>query len=484
MARILVGGILQETNTYSPLKETYDSFQQYRGEALLNYPHTSPAKLIQEAGHTAVPAVYASIIPSGPLEAAEYERFVEDFLSYCTDGIDGIWLSMHGAMTVSGTGSAEAYLLKRLRERYGESMPIFGSFDFHANMNRELVSRINYITGYYTAPHVDIYETGCRAVRALIACVEGAPLPHSQYIPIPMVMPGELVITSDWPASYFQEKLRALERETGIEALSLFCGFAWSDCPRNRMAITVSASRASDAALEKVKSLASELWAMRAGFSYGEAKAMDPRAAVEFAASSGLPKIMLSDTGDNITAGCAGDQALLAGLMIDAGLQNALVAGLADRPAVDECFAHELGDSLTLTIGGTIDPEHSARIQAAGTLLHKRTFDAEELSTPLRIAVLRVGGVDLLLTSQRYSVISRKRINDTGLRYDDYRIIAVKLGYLFPDFAAQRPCSILALTPGNAYQDTARISYTNGPPRYYPRDDFPFSPEFEGEEQG
>ena len=65
----------------------------------------------------------------------------------------------------------------------------------------------------------------------------------------------------------------------------------------------------------------------------------------------------------------------------------------------------------------------------------------------LRIAVLRVGGVDILLTEQRYSVISRKRINDTGLCYDDYRIIAVKLGYLFPDLAAQKPCSILAITP-------------------------------------
>lgn len=479
MAKILVGGILQETNTYSPLKETYDSFQHYRGEALFNHLHTSPARLIEEAGHTVVPAVYASVIPSGPLEAPEFERFLEEFLSCCTDGIDGIWLSLHGAMTVPGIGSAEAYLLKRLRERYGGRMPVFGSFDFHGNMSRELVSQINYITAYYTAPHVDIYETGCRAVRALIGCVEGKPLPHSRYIPIPMVMPGELVITGDWPASYFQQRLRALEKETGIEALSLFCGFAWSDCPRNRMAITVSDSRMDPVALEKVRELAAELWSMRDEFSYGEAKALEPRAAVEFAASGSMPKIMISDTGDNITAGCAGDQALLAGLMIDAGLQNALVAGLVDRPAVDACFAHEIGQVLTLDIGGTIDPENSVRIRVSGELIHKRVFDAEELSTPLRIAVLRVGGVDLLLTSQRYSVISRKRINDTGLRYDSYRIIAVKLGYLFPDFSGQNPCSVLALTPGNACQDTAGIAYTDGPERYYPRDSFPFRPEFD-----
>ena len=75
MAKILVGGILQETNTYSPLKETYDSFQHYRGEALFNHLHTSPARLIEEAGHTVVPAVYASVIPSGPPTSANTRRF-------------------------------------------------------------------------------------------------------------------------------------------------------------------------------------------------------------------------------------------------------------------------------------------------------------------------------------------------------------------------------------------------------------------------
>lgn len=481
MANILVGGILQETNTFSPLKETYDSFQLYRGEALLNYLHTSPARLINEAGHRAVPAVYASIIPSGPLEASEFQRFLDDFLSCCTDDIDGVWLSLHGAMTVRGVGSAEAELLRLLRLRYGEDMPIFGSFDFHGNMSLDLVSRINYITAYRTAPHVDIYETGCRAVRALLECVETKVLPRCRYIPIPMVMPGEMVITAGWPASAIQRKLRQLEAEAGIQDISLFCGFAWSDCPRNRMALTVSGSGMDPGALERVRELAAEIWAMRGQFSYGEAMAMEPEEAVRFAASSALPKIMLSDTGDNITAGCAGDQALLAGLMTGAGLQNALVAGLADAPAVDACFAHEPGDVLTLSIGGTIDPARSTRITVTGELLLKRVFDAEELSTPLRVAALRVGGVDILLTGQRYSVISRKRIDDTGLRYDAYRIIAVKLGYLFPDFAAQNPCSVLALTPGNAYQDTARIPYTDGPARYYPRDDFPYRPAFDAE---
>lgn len=481
MARILVGGILQETNTYSPLKETYDSFNQYRGKDILEYMHTSPVKLILEAGHEVVPAVYASIIPSGLLAAAEFERFIEDFLSYCTDDIDGIWLSLHGAMTVTNIGSGEAYLVKRLRERYGDQMPIFGSFDFHGNMSLALVSRMNYITAYHTAPHVDIYEAGCRAVRALLRCLETGILPRCKYIPIPMVLAGELVITADFPTCLFQQKLRALEEKYGVWELSLFCGFAWSDCPRNRMAITVSDDQMNEEMLSKVLDLATEIWSMRHEFNYGTAVPKEPADAVIHAREVGKEKIMISDTGDNVTAGCAGDNALLAGLMIEGGLQNALVAGITDAPAVELCFAHEIGEILTLEIGGTIDPQNSTRITVTGELILKNTFDAEEIPTPLRIAVLRAGGVDLLICEQRYSVTSRKRINDTGLHHEDYHIIAVKLGYLFPDLAEEKPYSILAMTPGNAYQNTDKIPYSNGPKRYFPRDEFDFFPEFDPE---
>ena len=93
---------------------------------------------------------------------------------------------------VGASGNAGTALVRRLRQRYGAQMPIFASFDFHGNMSLELVQELNYIAAYYTAPHVDIYEAGCRAVRALIECVQTRILPHSCFIPIPMVMPGEV----------------------------------------------------------------------------------------------------------------------------------------------------------------------------------------------------------------------------------------------------------------------------------------------------
>lgn len=482
MANILVGGILQETNTFCVQKETYDSFNQYRGQDLMHYLHTSPARLLEQAGHTVVPAVYASIIPSGQLNAREFGRFLEDFLSYCTDDIDGIWLSLHGAMTVEGIGSGEACLVSRLRQRYGEDMPIFGSFDFHGNMSLELVSQMNFITAYRTAPHVDIYETGCRAVRALMHCLDQGRLPHCRYIPIPMVMPGELVITDQWPTSYYLSRLEEIQRQWDVMDLSLLCGFAWSDCDRNRMAITLSDDKMEPNMVQQVLDLAQEIWDRRTAFTYGQAIPKEPEEAVPFCLQHKEGIIFLSDTGDNVTAGCAGDNALLAGYMIRGGLDKALVAGIADKPAVDLCFTHDLGDTIVCQVGGTIDPAGSTRISITGTLILKNTFPAEELPTPLRVAVLRCGGVDLLICDQRYSVTTRKRINDTGLSYGNYRIIAVKLGYLFPDFAAQNPCSVLVMTPGNAYQNTDRIPYTQGPARFYPRDNFSFIPRVEPDE--
>lgn len=445
----------------------------------MTHPHTAASTLIEEAGHTVIPAVYARIIPSGLLSKEEFYLFLDDFMSYCTDEIDGIWLCLHGAMTVSGIGSGEAYLVKQLRQRYGNEMPIFGSFDLHGNMSLELVRQMNYITAYYTAPHVDIYETGCRAVRALIHCIDHHIMPHCHYIPIPMIMPGELVITDEWPTNRIQAQLRQLTETFHVMELSFFCGFAWSDCPRNRMALTISDDNMDPEMLQHVLKLAQKIWDMRTEFTYGTAIVKEPEDAVAYCKQLRDPKIIISDTGDNVTAGCAGDSALLAELMIQGNLKNALVAGIADCPAVNFCFTHKIGDTICCNIGGTIDPQNSPHFLAEGKLILKNTLIAEDLPTPLRIAVLRIGSVDILICDQRYCVTSRKHINDTGLSYDDYQIIAVKLGYLYPDFAEQHPCSILAVTPGNAYQNTSKIAYTQGPRQYYPRDHFAYIPELD-----
>ena len=49
------------------------------------------------------------------------------------NGVDGIWLYLHGAMEVEHIGSGELALLRMVRERVSFNVPIALALDFHAN---------------------------------------------------------------------------------------------------------------------------------------------------------------------------------------------------------------------------------------------------------------------------------------------------------------------------------------------------------------
>ncbi len=89
MARIAVGGLHHETNTFAPQKATFDRFAEadgwpelLRGEPLLVRPHGTNLALAGfldaagAAGHELVPLVWANAGPSGHTTEDAFERIV------------------------------------------------------------------------------------------------------------------------------------------------------------------------------------------------------------------------------------------------------------------------------------------------------------------------------------------------------------------------------------------------------------------------
>ena len=66
--------------------------------------------------------------------------------------------------------------------------------------------------------------------------------------------------------------------------------------------------------------------------------------------------VFISDSGDNVTAGAAGDDiTLVLKTLIEAGARDAVVAGIADHEAVARCLEAGIGAELTLSVGGKLD---------------------------------------------------------------------------------------------------------------------------------
>src|SRR5690348_13799845 len=102
--RIAVAGFSHETNTFSPLWTEIDDFTVVRGEVLLR-----DALDLSSMPNDAIllPTLMAGAQPGGLVRNSVYQHFKTAIL----DGIaaqlpvDGVYLSLHGAMEVEDLGS-------------------------------------------------------------------------------------------------------------------------------------------------------------------------------------------------------------------------------------------------------------------------------------------------------------------------------------------------------------------------------------------
>ena len=148
--RIAVGAMLCEGNSLTPVLTRSSDFDYAEGEAMLS--KVAVTELLRERGCEVIPTVYAHALPGGPVAKADFLRLEEALLSRLPPaGLDGVWLYLHGAMCVEQLGSAEEHLLRAVRRKIGDGVPISVAMDLHADNSDAVPLLCNCITGYRTA---------------------------------------------------------------------------------------------------------------------------------------------------------------------------------------------------------------------------------------------------------------------------------------------------------------------------------------------
>jgi len=173
--RIAVGGFLHETNTFQEQKTTYADFAEAgdrtpltRGPDVLerfsglNTSIAGALEVLKPAGATLVPLPWTSATPSGYVTEDAFERiaamFVEDLRAALP--VDGVFLSLHGAMVAEHCEDPEGELLARVRSLVGPAVPVVVSLDLHSNTTRRMFELTDAMVAYTTYPHVDMADTG------------------------------------------------------------------------------------------------------------------------------------------------------------------------------------------------------------------------------------------------------------------------------------------------------------------------------------
>lgn len=450
LKRIAFGGIQIECSTYSNIRARVEDFRVERGQALADAPFFSHLKTYP---YPFQPTLLAAAVPGGPVERKTYDDLKGEFLQRVGDllPLDGLYLPMHGAMYVEGMQDADGDWIAAARNVVGKDCLMTASFDLHGSLSRRVIDNLDMLSAFRTAPHIDREETAQRACDMLVHCLDQQIRPTMVWAPIPVLMPGERSSTLYDPAKRLWAQLAGMNAVPGVLDASLLVGYVWADEPRATASAVLTGTNP-DLLKRDALSLAQQYWDARKEFQFGVPTGTFAEC-VEKAQSLGTRPVIISDSGDNPTAGGSADRAdVLAGL-VQLKVRDALIAGIADRPATDACYRAGVGVTLPLKIGGTLDPQSSRPVEVSGKVVYL-------LSTgdlPERQAVIDVDGIKVVLTARRRPFHEIKDFTSLGLEPTSFKIVVVKAGYLVPPIAKIANPNLMALTEGAVNQDIVHL---------------------------
>jgi len=466
--RVLTAGISHESNSFMPYLTNAQDFIQLRGKEVTK--DRAWASYLEEEGVEVIPTLHAYSGPSGIVSKETYEAFRDEILEAFREAgpADGVYLDMHGALQVEGYPDAQADLIQRIREIVGEDVLVAASFDLHGNISPEFMEGLNIISAYRTAPHVDGEETRLRTVKLLLDALNHHYSPVVAHLNIPILIPGEKGITSVEPVKSFYDRLPEIAGMEGLMDASIFIGMPWTDVARAGMSVQVVAQDSGYLlqAQEQAQALANDIWDQRENLQFDvETASMDE--AIQMAVETQDSTVFITDSGDNVTAGAAGDGTRALERLLAHHVTNAILAGIYDPEAVEQCVRAGVGTRVELEIGGRIDYVYSKPLSITGTVISLPRGDP---SGEKPDAVLQVEGITLVLLSGHRAFTDPAHFQAIEMDPLAFNIVVVKEGYLFQGLRDIAPKAIMALTPGFANQTLQDLDFLQVRRPIYPLD--------------
>ncbi|MDP9245016.1 MAG: M81 family metallopeptidase [Chloroflexota bacterium] len=462
--RVAIGGMAIESSTFSPHRSGAADFTVVRGPELLARYDRLPAHIDW------LPLVHARALPGGAVEREFYEEIKAELLEGLRRAapLDGLFFDIHGAMTVSGMTDAEGDLAAAIRDAVGPRCLISASMDPHGNMSRHLAGALDLATSHRMSPHEDAPQTKIRAVTNLVACLDGGTRPRRAWVRVPVLLPGERACTRDEPARGIYGSLPSIASRDCIIDAAVWIGYAWADEPRCSAAVVVTGTDEA-AVTDAARELAQRYWDARARFAFS-APAAEAASCIANGLSQTERPFFISDSGDNPTAGGAGDGAYMLGQLLDeprlaSGAATAIWASCVDPIAVAACVRAGERGTVAVRVGGTFGSPWSVPVD--GTVHRIRPAD------PVggNIAVVAAGGVRAILTTRRKPYHHLSDFTELGLDPVAHDLTVVKVGYLVPELFDAAKGWVIALTPGGVDQHIVRLPY-----RALDRPIFPLDP--------
>ena len=456
MTRVFIAGFQHETNTFAPSLADWaafnrgDAFPAYiRGQAMqkqftgVNIPVGGFIDAAKRHGWQLWPSVWAGASPSSYVTRDAFERIATDLLQdlkqALSQGIDAVYLDLHGAAVAEHADDAEGELLARVRDLIGDNMPLVASLDLHANVTRRMLSIADALVAYRTYPHIDMAETGERAAELLQRRLRLGRREALAVHRLPYLI--SLNAQSTWlqPAKDMYAAMADIDTEHG--SVSSFCmGFAAADFDECAPVLWSYAEHPQHArvAADGLHQLAAppEQWRM---------EFLDARQAVTQAlalAEQHQRPVLIADTQDNPGAGGDSNTTGMLHALLQQGAGRrfpaAVALGLMYHPEVAAmAFAAGAGALIDVVLGvsvptyeGMSDAPVAARARvlavSEGRCVLKGPMMRGMTSQLGVSACLEIDGVLVAVVSGKAQLLDREMLRILGITPEAMKIIVLK----------------------------------------------------------
>jgi microcystin degradation protein MlrC len=483
--RIGVAGITQESNTFAPVLSTLKDFSIETGLGVISTSrgtNTQVGGFVEELsslGAEVVPLVSAWAVSSGPLEDSAFESLVSLLLRQIKENeVDGILLALHGSWLSSSHQSADAELLRRVRNAIGSKMPVVITLDSHANVTPMLLQQIQGLVGFRTYPHVDMEETGRKAARLLHKIISGGVRPLLYWLPIPLLAPPQSATTDQAP---IRDILMRLDQELPADVVlssSLFYVQPWLDMKEVKSSLVVVTRSVSLGVAAVMRDVAQELWNRRGEFNVDWTS---PDGLVAAILTERQRPVIVSEAFDGTSGGAPGDNPGLLSVLLPR--QNELSACLfmVDPEAAHCAFQVGLEGNFYGRLGAYADRRFGPPLTVQARVVHLSrgefllkgpVYTGRKVSMGAT-AVFEIGQLKIVVGSRPTYVIDPELYRSQGIEPGQQDVIAVKSPTLFrPGYASMLKRVLHLDMPGVSRGNLREMPFQSIDRPIWPLDEF------------
>jgi microcystin degradation protein MlrC len=291
------------------------------------------------------------------------------------------------------------------------------------------------IVAYHTYPHVDFFQTGVRSANLLLRILRDNVRPLTVRVPIPALVRGDELITETGLFGRCIDQAKLVEQGPHGLSAGMFIGNPFTDVPELGSAVFVVTDDKESLAEQTALAIAHEFWSYREQMQVPLISLNEMQKLVlqiqTSKASQPQSTIGLVDAADATSSGASGDSNAILKALLECGYSGRTLLPIVDQTAVKHASQAGIGNTVSLTLGGTLDPSRfepiaiEARVKSISDGLF-RSESFGELWDAGKTVVLESRNFTIVVSSRAVNLYDRSFYFANGQNPKNFDAVVIK----------------------------------------------------------